>query len=76
MQKKKGEGKKIERRIRRKIHNGILYVLNSIAAIGFILSMLASGAEGHELVVVLAVFGICGAWLGLVTWANVRLGNW
>jgi hypothetical protein len=64
------------REIRRKMHNGILYVLNSIAAIGFILSMLASGAEGRELVTVLLVFAVCGGWLGLVTWANVRLGNW
>lgn len=64
------------KRIYRKIHNAILYILNSIAALGMILSAMASGAEGAECIVALVIFCVCAAWLCAVSWANMRLGNW
>lgn len=65
----------MKRKLLRKIHNGILYVLNCIASIGFILSAMCANAEGKELLVAAAIFIICGGWLSAVIWANLRLGN-
>ena len=69
--------KKTKRKIKRIIHNGILYVLTTVAALGFIITALGlPNTSGLEFLNWLVVFVVCGAWIGAVTWANVRLGNW